>query len=123
MGQSFCFGRTRRVTRNDDCLCLPVIASKQNAGMQANVFALQFDRSMQLDQLQEELSFWCSKQLGELARRSASALLERVKAAPKWTSDEVVVNSIVFESNSTINTLATGSVRTHSSPYHNANFT
>ncbi|XP_034233832.1 uncharacterized protein LOC117640919 isoform X2 [Thrips palmi] len=93
---------------------LVVVARKQNAGVHANVFELQFEKSMQLDQLQEELSFWCNKELGELARRSAAQMLERVNAAPKWSDDVVEVNSIVFESNSTINTLATGSIKSKS---------
>ncbi|XP_026274203.2 uncharacterized protein LOC113203634 [Frankliniella occidentalis] len=81
---------------------LAVVASKQHDGAQVNVYSLRFELSAPLDELYLELHRWCEGEMVKLDGYSVDTLMQRVRSAPKWDSPVVEINSVTFESDSTI---------------------
>ncbi|KAK3919351.1 Thrombospondin-type laminin G domain and EAR repeat-containing protein [Frankliniella fusca] len=90
---------------------LLVVASKDGDGSQVNVFSLQFERIEPLHSLYDDLHRWCEGKLAEVQASSVDELLRRVESAPKWDQPVVQINSVTFESDSTVHVVTVNSTR------------
>lgn len=81
-----------------------------NSGSEANVFSLSFEKFMGLEELHSGILSRCRSQLDRLRSAPAEGLLARLEKAPRWDSTVVVVDSVTFESASTIESLSVNPV-------------